>query len=103
MSIITDGVPATLRSRSDFKELVKQCAPLVTRVHYFIHREALASKTLPDHLNIFLQGLVKVVNYIKSSALNTRLSKKLRQDMGSDFKVLLFYTFVRRYSTEFLS
>lgn len=49
VGVTTDGAPAMLGSRSGFQALVKQRAPLVTGVHCFIHREALASKTLPDH------------------------------------------------------
>uniref|UniRef100_K7FV77 DUF4371 domain-containing protein n=1 Tax=Pelodiscus sinensis TaxID=13735 RepID=K7FV77_PELSI len=92
--VTTDGAPAILGSRSGFQTLVKQCAPMVTRVHCFIHREALASKTLTDQLNAIFKGLMKVVNHIESSALNTRLFKRFCLDMGSDFDVLLFYTSV---------
>ena len=53
VGVTTDGAPAMLGSRSGFKTLVKQHAPKVTGVHSFIHREALASKTLPDQLNAF--------------------------------------------------
>uniref|UniRef100_K7FKI8 DUF4371 domain-containing protein n=1 Tax=Pelodiscus sinensis TaxID=13735 RepID=K7FKI8_PELSI len=94
VGVTTDGAPAMLGSRSGFQTLVKQRAPMVTRVHYFIHREALASKTLPDQLNAVFKGLVKVVNHIKSSAL-TRLFKRFCLDMGSDFDALLFYTSVQ--------
>uniref|UniRef100_K7FVA3 DUF4371 domain-containing protein n=1 Tax=Pelodiscus sinensis TaxID=13735 RepID=K7FVA3_PELSI len=94
VGVTNDGAPAMLGSRSGFQMLVKQHAPMITGVHCFIHREALASKTLPDQLNAVFKGLVKVVNHIKSSALNTRLFKRFCLDMGSDFDVLLFYTSV---------
>ncbi|KAG6924497.1 zinc finger BED-type containing 8 [Chelydra serpentina] len=94
VGVTTDGAPTMLGSRSGFQTLVKKCAPMVTGVHCFIHREALVSKTLPDQLNAIFKGLVKVVNYIKSSALNTTLFKRFCQDMSSDFDVLLFYTSV---------
>uniref|UniRef100_K7FBH7 DUF4371 domain-containing protein n=1 Tax=Pelodiscus sinensis TaxID=13735 RepID=K7FBH7_PELSI len=84
MGVTTDDAPAMLGSRSGFQTLVK-------RVHCFIHREALASKILPDQLNAIFKGLVKVVNHIKSSALNTRLLKRFCLEMSSDFEVLLFY------------
>ena len=48
VGITTDGAPTMLGSRSDFQTLVKQLAPLAIGIHCFIHREALASKTLPD-------------------------------------------------------
>uniref|UniRef100_K7FTI9 DUF4371 domain-containing protein n=1 Tax=Pelodiscus sinensis TaxID=13735 RepID=K7FTI9_PELSI len=86
--------PAMLGSRLGFQMLVKQHTPMVTRDHCFIHSEALVSKTLPDQLNAIFKGLVKVVNRIKSSALNTRLFKKFCLNMGSDFDVLLFYVSV---------
>ena len=73
MGITTNGAPTMLGSRSGFQILVKRRASLVIGVHCFIHREALASKTLPDHLNATFKVLVKIVNCVKSSALNTRL------------------------------
>ena len=95
VGITTDGAPTMLGSRSGFQTLVKQLAPLAIGVHCFIHREALASKTLPDQLNTVFKILVKIVNCVKSSALNTRLFRKICQDMESDFEVLLFHTPVR--------
>uniref|UniRef100_K7FCM8 DUF4371 domain-containing protein n=1 Tax=Pelodiscus sinensis TaxID=13735 RepID=K7FCM8_PELSI len=95
VGVTTDGAPAMLGSRLGFQTLVKQCAPMVTGVHCFIHREALASKTLPYQLNAVFKGLVKAANHIKSSALNTRLFKRFCLDMGSNFDVLLFFTFVQ--------
>uniref|UniRef100_K7FLK2 Uncharacterized protein n=1 Tax=Pelodiscus sinensis TaxID=13735 RepID=K7FLK2_PELSI len=95
VGVTIDGAPAMLGSRLGFQTLVKQHTPMVTGVHCFIHREALASKTLPDQLNTIFKGLVKVVNHIKSLALNTRLFKRFCLDMGYDFDVLLFYTSIQ--------
>ncbi|CAG9823759.1 unnamed protein product [Phaedon cochleariae] len=60
-----------------------------------IHRFPLAIKTLPEPLQEVLKSLIKIVNYIKSSALNNRLFKELCEDMNSDHETLLFYTAVR--------
>ena len=60
-----------------------------------IHREALASKTLPDELQSVLKSVIEVVNFIKSSALNTRLFGNLCMEMDSCHQNLLFYTEVR--------
>uniref|UniRef100_K7G5P4 DUF4371 domain-containing protein n=1 Tax=Pelodiscus sinensis TaxID=13735 RepID=K7G5P4_PELSI len=89
VGVTTDGAPAMLGSRSGFHTPIKQRAPMVTRVHCFIPKEALASKTLPDQLN-----------RINSLALNIRLFKRFCLDMCSDFDVLLFYTSVRWLSAE---
>ncbi|XP_068203661.1 zinc finger BED domain-containing protein 5-like [Palaemon carinicauda] len=42
-----------------------------------------------------LESVIKIVNYIKTKALNTRLFKELCKDMNADHEVLLFYTAVR--------
>jgi len=91
----TDGAPAMLGSRSGLAMLVKQKNPKVITTHCIIHRQALASKTLPGCLNNTLQLAIKVVNVIKSSALNTRLFKKMCTELDSDHETLLFHTEVR--------
>ncbi|KAI6659596.1 Protein ZBED8-like [Oopsacas minuta] len=53
-SLCTDGAPTMLGNRSGFAALVKKEAPNVTVTQCFLHRHALASKTLP----IFLRGFV---------------------------------------------
>ncbi|XP_008180095.2 protein ZBED8-like [Acyrthosiphon pisum] len=91
----TDGVPAMLGSRSGLATLVKEknCSALTT--HCVIHRQALASKTLPEELIYTLKQSVKMVNAIKSSALNTRIFKKICLDIDSEYETLLFHTEVR--------
>ena len=48
--VCTDGAPAMLGAKSGFQTLVKNKARNVVITHCFIHREELASKTLPDGL-----------------------------------------------------
>lgn len=57
-----------------------------------IHRYVPASKNLPAHVQEVLDSLIKIVNHIKSGALNTHLFKELCTDMNSDNEVLLLYT-----------
>jgi hypothetical protein len=51
--------------------------------HCYIHRQNLASKKMAPELNEVLSQSVKFINYIKNSALNTRLLKALCDEMGS--------------------
>ena len=90
--VCTDGVPAMLGSKSGFQALVQKKTPNVLFTHCFIHREALASKTLPCGLQDVLKVTIKIVNFVKSSALHTRLYRKLCEDMGSEHINLLHYT-----------
>ena len=95
VGVCTDGAPAMLGSRSGFITKVKQKNPLIVGTHCVIHREALAAKTLPPAIQNILTAVIKVVNYIKNSALNTRLFTELCRDMGTDHENLLYYTSVR--------
>ena len=58
-------------------------------------RQALASKTLPQFLQKVLDQIIKIVNFIKAGALNSRLFKAFCGDMDSDHQVLLYYTAAR--------
>ena len=94
-SLCTDGVPAMLGKTSGFAALVKKEAPQVNVTHCFLHRYALASKTLPEHLRQVLSDSVKIVNLIRVRALNHRIFKKLCQETGAEHEVLLYHTEVR--------
>lgn len=91
----TDGAPAMLGSRSGLASLVKKKNSRVITTHCVLHRQALAAKTLPGCLNDTMQLAIKIVNVVKSSALNTRLFKRLCTEMDSDHETLLFHTEVR--------
>ena len=91
----TDGAPAMLGSKSGFRALVQSKSTGVIFTHCFVHREALASKTLPRGLQDVFNVTIKIVNFVKSSFLNPRLFRKLCEDMESEHKNLLYYTKVR--------
>lgn len=94
-SICTDGAPAMLGKSSGFAALVKKEIPHVIITHCFLHRHALASRTLPTFLKEVMSTCVKIINFIRARALNHRLFKRLCQEMGSQHEVLLYYTEVR--------
>ncbi|XP_066952540.1 zinc finger BED domain-containing protein 5-like [Macrobrachium rosenbergii] len=81
VGITTDGAPAMLGSRSGFQAKVKPKAPNAVGVHCFIHREALASKSLPSGLlTIFtaeLETLRKGFKLAQPLLLNTCILAKL--------------------------
>ena len=64
--VCTDGAPAMLGSKSGFRALVQSKATGIIFTHCFIHREALASKTLPRGLQDVLNVTIKIVNFVKS-------------------------------------
>ena len=93
--VCTDGAPAMLGARSGFVEFVKRKNPNIIATHCMIHREALASRTMPEELKQTLDSAIKILNYIKASALNTRLFRKLCQDMETEHQNLVYHTSVR--------
>ncbi|CAH1987443.1 unnamed protein product [Acanthoscelides obtectus] len=82
IGLCTVGAPAMIGVRSGLARCV-------------IHRQALASKTSPKKLRQTLDSATRIVNYIKSSALNSRLFNLVCEDVDPDHKVLLFHTEVR--------
>ena len=74
---------------------MKAVSPNVTSVHCFIHRLALSTKVLPSKLISCLNQIIKMVNVVKTSALNTRLFKLICEDLGSDHTCLLHHTEMR--------
>ena len=88
-----------LGCNSSFQASVKRQAPKSKGVHCMLHRQALASKTLPESLQKVRDQIIKIVNFIKE-ALNSRLFKAFYTYMDLDHQVLLYYTPTRWLSKD---
>ena len=84
----THGAPAMLGRKSGFQVHA-------TFVHCFIHRFALCTRVLLSELRSCLNKIIKIVNVIKTSALNSQLFARLCEDVCSEHKSLFFHTKVR--------
>ena len=78
-----------------FVSFVAKINPQVKIVHCMIHREVLVSEFLPKELLETMNEVVKIVNYIKSNPLRTRVFKLLCEKMDFDHKNLLHHTEIR--------
>ena len=87
-----DSASAMLGRKSGFQSYIKDVLPEIIFTHCFIHRFALCAKILPPELLSCLQQIVKIVIFVKTSALNTRLFANLCAALGSSHKCLLFDT-----------
>ncbi|XP_076372943.1 protein FAM200C-like [Tachypleus tridentatus] len=94
-SICTDGAPAMLGNHSGFAALMRKEVPNLKITHCFLHSHSLAAKTLLPDLKKTLDICVKVVNFIRSRALNHRLFQSLCEEMGQEHTVILYHTEVR--------
>ncbi|KAF2889162.1 hypothetical protein ILUMI_17011 [Ignelater luminosus] len=91
----TNDAPVVIGARSGLAQELKEKNPTLVSTHCVIHRQALASKTLPQNLRQTLDSAINVVNYIKSSILNSRLFTLLCAYLDSDHRVLLFHAVIR--------
>lgn len=91
----TDGAKSMSGCFIGLRALVKEVAPHVTWTHCCIHRQSLACKNLPTDLKLVLDDAVKIVNFIKKQALNSRIFKCLCEEMDSLHLNLLYHTEVR--------
>ena len=80
-----------LKNKSGFAALVKNKAPNVIVTHFMLHRHALEAKTLPLTLKEVLSDGVKLINFIRSRAINHRIFKAICRELGSDHEVLLHH------------
>ena len=90
MAVCTDGALVMLGSRNGFIARMKQKSTNAVGSHCVIHPEALTSRTLPAAMKDKLAIIIRVVNFVKTSAVNTRLFAKLCKGMDSNHETLLF-------------
>ena len=84
-----------LGCRSGFQRLVINASPKAIGIHCMIHRQMLATKTLSQELQDIMKSVVSDVNFVKTSASNSRLFSKLCSELDASNNVLLFHTDVR--------
>ena len=84
-----------LGNNSEFFAWLKQEILHVQGTHCFLHRHALASKTLLSKLKNVLDTSVKTINLIRGRAMNHHLFKSISQDFGSEHLALLFHADIR--------
>jgi hypothetical protein len=75
-------------SEDKFKKIFLSNSTVKRRIHH----QALASKTLYTELREDLNLVSRVVNYVKSSTINSRLFTMLCDDLETKHKILLFNT-----------
>jgi len=96
IGICTDGAAAMTRKFNGLVARIKQIAHKdIISTHCFIHREQLATKDMGENLFNVLNTCIKIINFIRSSAVNTRIFKVMCDEMGSDYTSLLLHTHVR--------
>jgi len=84
-----------IEARLGLAKRVKDLAPDTASIHCMIHRQALASQTLPADMQLMSNIVINMVNFVKKSALNTMQFSILCNDLSADHITLLCHTYVR--------
>ena len=95
-----DEAPAIFGQKSGFTARVMKVAPHVIFLHCMIYRFAMSCKVLPAKFFDVLLLVIKMVNNVKGSALNSRLFKIFCEDLSADHSVFLYQSDVRWISRE---
>ncbi|KAF2352089.1 Ribonuclease H-like domain [Trinorchestia longiramus] len=93
--VSVDGAPAMIGGHRGLRGLIQAVNPEISVDHCIIHRYSLGSKSLPGDLKLVFEDVLKIVNFIKSRDVNSRIFKELCKEMGEKYEVLLYHTDVR--------
>ncbi|XP_056647225.1 zinc finger BED domain-containing protein 5-like [Diorhabda sublineata] len=75
------GAAAVIGKIKETVSRFKTVAPNCTSIHRILHRDALAVKRMPSDLKQVLDRSVKCVNFVKIRPLQSKLFKKLGEDI----------------------
>lgn len=95
VEVCTDGAKNMSGVHKGLMAEIRKVSPECEWRHCCIHREALVSKALPEELMTVMNNCIKIVNFIKHRALNSRLFRLLCEEMGSEHTALLLHTDIR--------
>ena len=97
LAVCTDEAASMTGIQSGLIAQIRAMNPDMISNHCMIHRQALAAKNMQPDLHDVLKDVIKVVNFVKSSALNSQMFSKLCENMEAVHRRLLFHSEVRDY------
>lgn len=75
-----------------FKAEIMKVGLDIRFVHYIIHRKHLIFQKMCCELNLIMNDIIKMIHFVKTCVLNSRLLKIFCGDMDSTHDTLLFYS-----------
>ncbi|XP_076331909.1 zinc finger BED domain-containing protein 5-like [Tachypleus tridentatus] len=93
--VSVDGAPSMMGRNRGLRGLIQAVNPEISVDHCIIHRYSLGSKSLPGNLKLVFEDVLKIVNFIKSRDVNSRIFRELCKEMREQYQVLLYHTDVR--------
>ncbi|XP_072389908.1 SCAN domain-containing protein 3-like [Diabrotica undecimpunctata] len=90
-AVCTHGARAMSGQYGGLLALIQTKAPSVKWTHYDINRETLAAKNVTPKLSVVMDSIIKVVNYIKTRPVKSRLFHNLCEEMRAEHTSLIYY------------
>ena len=91
ISIWADGAKAMSGSRSGLRSPIQKRAPMAKWMHCMIYREAFVARELSPELGATVEIVTKLINFIKTRPLKSKVFEKLCAEMNAEHRSLLFY------------
>jgi len=95
IDVCSDGAAAMIGKIKGTVTRIKSVAPKCSSSHCVLHRHALVAMKISYELKTVLDQAVQIVNYVKSRPLQSRLFKKVCEEIGSQHQSLFLHTQVR--------
>jgi len=98
VGVCTDGAASLTGRISEFNAELLKVISGIQFDHYIIHKEQLTFRKIYCELNLIMNGVVSMVNFVKTRALNSRLFKIVCEDMRSNHNKLFLHTDISWFS-----
>ncbi|KAF2366884.1 Ribonuclease H-like domain [Trinorchestia longiramus] len=90
--VSVDGAPAMMGGHRGLRGLIQAVNPEISVDHSSVLSWI---EKPPGNLKLVFENVLKIVNFIKSRDVNSRIFKELCKEMGEKYEVLLYHTDVR--------
>ena len=101
VAICTDEARPTIFGKyKGLQGLIRECASQAKWTRCMLHCEALASQYFSVELNWVVEEIVKVIIFVKTNGVRSRVFSKLCNDLNTPHKQLLFHATTRWLALE---
>lgn len=95
VDVCSDGAKSMIGPVKGAVTRIKNVSKTCTSSHCVLHRHALVARKIPSSLKCILDEAIKIINFVKTRPLKSRLFKIICEDMGSQHTSLLLHTEIR--------
>jgi hypothetical protein len=93
--VCTDGAAAMTGKNAGVWARIRAVAPEAKFTHCLLHRESLASKSMSPEVKTVFDQVIRIVNFVKTRPLSSRIFRQLCAEMGEEHENLLLHSEVR--------